>query len=179
MIIRIEEDPELIAALKQINASLVCITGALFDIAANTKSEVIPSSIEIGVSTVAKNTVNWKFGGAAKGAKKTTTPIQLPSGPNAGIQIQTFDQNGSLMTLDPATVTTTLTVADPATATIAAGADSLHYTLTLPANATSPITLNGTETFTSGTPGPLSDSQVFLPPTPPVPVPTTIAITIA
>ena len=124
-----------------------------------------------------KNIVQWKFSGKTK--KTGSAPIQLPSGPNAGIQIQTFDQNGALMTLDPTTVTTTLTNLDPTTGTIAAGSDSLHYTLTIPANSTAPITLNGTETFLSGTPGPLSDSQEFLPPSPPVSTPTSISIVLA
>jgi hypothetical protein len=141
-----------------------------------TSIKIVPTKGDSSMPAVVK----MKMTPVVKGAKKLAAPapIQLTSA-TTGIMIETLDQNGNpILNVDPTTVSTTLTVADPTTGTVAPGADSLHYTLTIPANATAPINLSATEAFNSGSPGPFAATQEFLPPVPPSPTPTSIAIVI-
>lgn len=114
------------------------------------------------------------------GKKKAQPPIQLLA-TDANISIVTLDQNGQPMS-PPTTadkVTTDVVVDNTALLNVAAGADSQHYTFTIPANATGTVNLTVTETFVDGSVGPFEDVVPLILPTPPAPVATTIQVVIS
>jgi hypothetical protein len=115
------------------------------------------------------------------GKKKAEPPVQLTS-TTTGILFTTLDQNGNPMSPPPAPtdVTTQLTVDNVVPGVVVApGVDSLHFTVTFPANSTGTFTLTGTETYNAPTPGsPFTNQLPCICPTPPLPQPTTLSITL-
>lgn len=86
----------------------------------------------------------------------------------AGLALGLVDASGAPVgPVDPTTVVTTMTALDPATqapstlVTIAAGADSMSYTISKAAGVTGNIVLNATLTYNAGTPGPFAASMAI------------------
>jgi hypothetical protein len=111
----------------------------------------------------------------AKGSKgaKAVMPPQKWSSLSGGAELVVVDANGNpVPAIDPATVTTTLTIADasgnPTTlATATPGADSLNWKVSR-TNATGNVVLNATLSYNVGSPGPFTSSvQIDLDTIPP------------
>lgn len=120
-----------------------------------------------------------KFNLVPKGkSPRAVMPPVLLNSLSAGIQLVVVDASGTAIPgVDPTTVTTTV-VTDDAHYTVAAGADALHYAVTVPAGSTGQFTISATLAFNAGTPGPFTASVLIELPTPPPPVPVDLQIVI-
>jgi len=120
-----------------------------------------------------------------KGHKKAAATQQVTiTDPSDTIQIQVVDASGTpIPGFDPSTVTSTFVSDTPAVFAITAGADSLHYSASIPAATPQGTVTNetATVTFVAGAPGPFSatvQTTINLPvPPPPTPAGINVVIT--
>jgi hypothetical protein len=122
---------------------------------------------------------NVKFDLCPKsGAKKAVANPVTITGP-VSITLTVVDAAGVPVPGVTADAVTTTVVSDNPAVTISAGADSLHYSGSIPAGTTGVANLAATCAFKSGSPGPFSASvqaTLNIPPSPPVPADLTITV---
>jgi hypothetical protein len=94
------------------------------------------------------------------------------------ITLVTKGSDGNPFPVDAAKVTNDLTSSDTTKFTVAAGADSLHFTGQMAAGNADPVTITDVETFLDGSAGPFTASCRLLPPVPPPVTPVDVEIVV-
>ncbi len=153
---------------RKLDALIALVTGA-----------GIPADLKLKLEENMTATQHVKMGPKSGAKKMTGPPIQLPPSGGIGLVLDPIDATGADV-VPTSDMAGTLTVDNAAAFVIVAGADSLHYTGTVPAGTPAGTTFTVTAGLTGTFPAsPLSATQQFTTPSTPPTLPADLKINVS